>query len=273
MTVFASALFPIRRAEMQSYQHGPEYDGSVVFWTDIFLVISLTISVALLIPQGLARIRSSRDRWQGLFLCGSLHTVQSVQVTYHVNFSDGTRSTADDASTLTLQPSGQSVEAQRVKLTSESPIPHTRSLSSRFRPISNILRLPLPIHGYTLGRGLVPFFYLGVLLFAALYRDSVFKNPTREGAIVASQLPWVYVLGTKNNALGVLVGIGYQNASISICALIDAGLIWWTAQLHSSTCRQAACSLCKYTCNWIQCVQLILYHCLFDISSIQSTNG
>lgn len=73
-----------------------------------------------------------------------------------------------------------------------------------------ILDLPLPIQGYHLGQGLLLVFYFAVLLFAALYRDSVFKNEFREGAIVASQLPWVYILATKNNAIGALVGYGYE---------------------------------------------------------------
>ncbi|EKM52997.1 uncharacterized protein PHACADRAFT_49775, partial [Phanerochaete carnosa HHB-10118-sp] len=52
--------------------------------------------------------------------------------------------------------------------------------------------------------------YFSTLLFAALYRDSVFNNSIREGAIVASQLPWVYMLASKNNIIGTMTGRGYE---------------------------------------------------------------
>ena len=64
--------------------------------------------------------------------------------------------------------------------------------------------------GYHLGRLLLLLLYFGALLFAALFRDSVFKNNVREGAIVASQLPWLYILATKNNFIGCLLAVGHE---------------------------------------------------------------
>lgn len=84
------------------------------------------------------------------------------------------------------------------------------SLATRFYPITHALRWPLPIHGYHLGQLLLLLFYFAVLLFGALFRDSVFKHSVREGTLVASQLPWMYILATKNNAIGTLVGRGYE---------------------------------------------------------------
>ena len=116
----------------------------------------------------------------------------------------------DDTSSITATNSRQEDGVGKVP---GEPLRHTKSLTSRFYFITNILRFPLPFPGYNLGKGLLLLFYSCVLLFAALYRDSVFKNPTREGAIVASQLPWLYILATKNNALGTLVGKGYDKVS------------------------------------------------------------
>ena len=72
-----------------------------------------------------------------------------------------------------------------------------------------MLRIPV-IPNVTYGRASLLIFYFAVLLFAALYRDSIFKNPERAGAVAASQIPWVYILATKNNAIGILLGYGYE---------------------------------------------------------------
>ncbi|KAI1792298.1 iron reductase [Ganoderma leucocontextum] len=52
--------------------------------------------------------------------------------------------------------------------------------------------------------------YLGLLLFAALYKSSVFKDPKRAGWVAISQIPVVYVLATKNNVLSVAWGTAYD---------------------------------------------------------------
>ncbi|EKM48426.1 uncharacterized protein PHACADRAFT_108963, partial [Phanerochaete carnosa HHB-10118-sp] len=69
--------------------------------------------------------------------------------------------------------------------------------------------LPFP-GAWTFGKAFLLILYFSTLLFAALYRDSVFNNSIREGAIVASQLPWVYMLASKNNIIGTMTGRGYE---------------------------------------------------------------
>ena len=54
-------------------------------------------------------------------------------------------------------------------------------------------------------------FYFGVLLFAGLYRTSVFTNPLRPGYVAVSQIPWVVVLASKNNVISLLLGIGWDH--------------------------------------------------------------
>lgn len=103
-------------------------------------------------------------------------------------------------------------------------IPHVKSLATRFYPITQAFRWPLPIQGYHFGQFLLLLFYFAVLLFGALFRDSVFKNSVREGALVASQLPWLYILATKNNAIGALVGRGYEKVCGVDSAIFDDSL-------------------------------------------------
>lgn len=132
------------------------------------------------------------------------------RVTDKRNVILGQTAAQEDVSSISDTHSGQSDEPFREKPRGRSEQPHVKSLATRFPTVTRILRLPLPVQGYHLGRSFIILLYFGVLLFAALYRDSVFKNPNREGFIVASQLPWLYILATKNNFIGLLVGYGYD---------------------------------------------------------------
>ena len=165
-----------------------------------------------------------------------------------------TQVTDDDASSLTLQTSNRSAEANKEKLPQpQSPqLPHVRSLTSRFPSATGILRLHSPLPGYSLGRSLLFLFYFVVLLFAALYRDSVFKNPAREGALVASQLPWVYILATKNNFIGVLVGYGYERVSMMSISIRSNSLKWFVAELSAPIRGETGHSCCKRPCHRVQ---------------------
>ncbi|EED77693.1 hypothetical iron reductase [Postia placenta Mad-698-R] len=54
-------------------------------------------------------------------------------------------------------------------------------------------------------------FYFGLLLFAGLYRDSLFTNQIRAAYVAVSQIPFVVVLATKNNIISMLIGIGWDH--------------------------------------------------------------
>ena len=117
----------------------------------------------------------------------------------------------DTSSARTIPHIAQTTESISEKPTATAePLPHVKSLSSRFYPLTRVVDLPFVVPGYRLGQGCLLLLYFGTLLFAALYRNSVFKATGREGAIIASQLPWLYILATKNNAIGALVGYGYE---------------------------------------------------------------
>ncbi|EED82556.1 iron reductase [Postia placenta Mad-698-R] len=54
-------------------------------------------------------------------------------------------------------------------------------------------------------------FYFGLLLFAGLYRDSLFTNQMRAAYVAVSQIPFVVALATKNNIISMLIGIGWDH--------------------------------------------------------------
>ncbi|KAH9918083.1 uncharacterized protein B0H18DRAFT_1032519 [Fomitopsis serialis] len=64
--------------------------------------------------------------------------------------------------------------------------------------------------GYPIGTLFLMLCWVGVMLYAGLLDSNPFSNPGRAGILVVSQLPLVFVLGTKNNVVGTLIGQGYE---------------------------------------------------------------
>lgn len=56
--------------------------------------------------------------------------------------------------------------------------------------------------------------YTLAVFYTAFYESNLFSIPKRVGWVVASQIPFVYALATKNNVIGLLVGTGYEKVCI-----------------------------------------------------------
>ncbi|KAF9266856.1 hypothetical protein L218DRAFT_857455 [Marasmius fiardii PR-910] len=52
--------------------------------------------------------------------------------------------------------------------------------------------------------------YLSALIYPSVYKTNVFTDPVRFGWISVGQLPFLFLFSTKNNLLGLLMGIGYE---------------------------------------------------------------
>ncbi|KAI0339247.1 incomplete iron reductase [Trametopsis cervina] len=178
----------VRRADSDGVD-----DGTVVFWTDICLLGALGVFALLAVPRTAGRFSRRSEWWKG-------HIFRSVS-----NMSD-TDSNASSSMRRT------NLLSEKPHATFTPPV-HVRALPTRFFKAGTILRSDV-IPGIHLGRSLIILLYFAVLLFAALFRDNVFKHSVREGVLVASQLPWVYVLATKNNAIGTLLGYGYEKLNV-----------------------------------------------------------
>ncbi|KZT06668.1 uncharacterized protein LAESUDRAFT_653145 [Laetiporus sulphureus 93-53] len=85
--------------------------------------------------------------------------------------------------------------------------------SSMFPTITSILSMKLR-PGYPLGKMIIFLAYTVVLLYAALIDVDLFKSPARLGEVAASQFPVIYILATKNNVFGTLVGLGYEKLNV-----------------------------------------------------------
>lgn len=87
--------------------------------------------------------------------------------------------------------------------------PHVRAWSSILPPVGNILRYRLD-SGFSAGQAMVLGVYTAVLIYPVFLKSDPFNDPLRTGFVAISQMPLVYMLGTKNNILGMFLAMGYE---------------------------------------------------------------
>lgn len=67
---------------------------------------------------------------------------------------------------------------------------------------------------YTVMQVLLMAGYFAAMCYAAFYKLNPFSNSIRVGLVVVSQIPFVYAFATKNNVIGLLVGVGYEKVRV-----------------------------------------------------------
>ncbi|KIJ12744.1 ferric reductase [Paxillus involutus ATCC 200175] len=87
--------------------------------------------------------------------------------------------------------------------------PHVRAWSAILPPFGGFLRYRLD-SGFSVGQAIVLGIYSVLLIYATFYASNPFGQPLRSGTVAMSQIPVVYMLGTKNNVLGMIVAMGYE---------------------------------------------------------------
>lgn len=90
-----------------------------------------------------------------------------------------------------------------------SPPLHVPSLSSVLHPMSSFYSRSFTADK-TYGKIILSLIYLAGILVAVFYAGDPLAHPARLGLIAVSQIPFVIVLGTKNNSIGMLLSIGYE---------------------------------------------------------------
>lgn len=90
--------------------------------------------------------------------------------------------------------------------------PHVPTVPSILHPIVSPLRHRI-VPGFSVGQAIILAGYSSVLLYAVLYKSSVFTDPVRAGFVAMAQIPFVFAFAMKNNFLGMLVGLGYEKVS------------------------------------------------------------
>ena len=105
-----------------------------------------------------------------------------------------------------------STASGRVRRPYHDPPVHMPGWSSMLPRIAALLRYPIQPE-MTVCKALVLIGYTVVVLYAGLYKSNPFTQPIRAGFVAISQVPVVIILGTKNNVLGMMLGIGYERVS------------------------------------------------------------
>ena len=194
----------------------PKVDPSkLVFWVDVLLLGVLGLATLVSLPRRVERFVGRTGEWkQGHILCMSFAAWSSPCIL--TNMSDHTRTDEQQASSASS--SNSTVFERRPDHAKRfSHIPSGRTFSGLPSTFTSKLvyffRTPL-FPNYSIGRVILMLLYFGVLLFAALYRDSVFTNPVRDAWVAVSQLPFVYALAGKNNVFTILLGIGYEKVCL-----------------------------------------------------------
>ena len=207
--------------------------SGLVYQIDIFLLIVILIFTVFNAPRAIARFANRSEWFQG-------HLLQSVTLTrkprIHLNTNsiylhsdpqktvldlDGGNTENVHLETLRYHPS-QSTHNEKAlpprPLTfalhaSTQQTWHMPTLSSLVPSTASLLHRRVH-ENYSLGQILLMAAYSIVILYAGLYQSSPFADPDRGAWVSISQLPFIYILATKNNAIGMLIGIGYEKVCV-----------------------------------------------------------
>ena len=72
------------------------------------------------------------------------------------------------------------------------------------------------LENYTIVQVVLMVGYTAAVFYAAFDGSNPFSNPDHLGWVIASQIPFVYAFATKNNVIGLLVGVGYEKVRIYV---------------------------------------------------------
>ncbi|KAL5512662.1 hypothetical protein ACEPAG_2928 [Sanghuangporus baumii] len=222
---------------------GPSPDEAIVFWLDIGLLCVVGTFFLVLLPRAIGRFSNLTEWTRGLLLRSGPPPNPMIQ---HITSSDrlyrpDTRSssfgdgTSEQSHTLAdhnayigsgkewaLTPSGRGDVVYPT---------HVRSLATALHPISKIFTHPLAANKTT-GKLFLTLAYIVLMHVIALDGGSPFTNPDRLGYIAISQIPVVIALGTKNNVIGMLLGIGYEK--LNFLHRLVGIVVFFTANVHAT---------------------------------------
>lgn len=182
----------------------PANPANLVYHIDLFLIALFAAVVLLRIARPAARLWKISEWTNGHIL---FHTTLRRSATRRVEFNSEAGSKHRDLATDDSHWSS----AQRVseKGTTPSYPPHVSSCPRFLRGFLQVLHARFN-PGVSVLQVIVVVIYLATLLYPALFQTNPFTDPVRYGWIGVSQLPFVFALASKNNVLGLLLGVGYE---------------------------------------------------------------
>ncbi|KIK63905.1 hypothetical protein GYMLUDRAFT_422562 [Collybiopsis luxurians FD-317 M1] len=214
---------------------GPS-DFQLVWGVDIFLLSLIALLFVTRTPRFLARLYSFSEWTSGLVLRNRSYfkrTSAPRRVEFPVTQNSGMYevSLSSDESHTMYQ---EKAFARRVGETG-MPVqgsypPHVSNCPSFCRPLLKLMHARIHT-GLSFSHFLLMLIWLGTITLPAFYATNAFTDPVRFGWIAAAQLPFVYAFGTKNNVIGVLLGVGYEK--INFMHRHSARIVLVAVNVHS----------------------------------------
>lgn len=181
---------------------GPTPDLDTAYRSDKILLIIFGLFALFTLPRVLGRY-SRFSEWS----LGHIMYSSSKAITGLPRITRSSTIESTGSSTLTLVQRGSD----------QLPPKPFRSWSNIFHPISSFLGHSV-MPGYSIGHVVIMLGYLAIFLYASLYKSNPFTEPARAGFVALAQMPIVFALGTKNNLLGMVLGVGYEKVCVTLCS-------------------------------------------------------
>ncbi|KAG2138380.1 hypothetical protein DEU56DRAFT_912539 [Suillus clintonianus] len=185
----------------------------LVFHLNFFLLALAGVFALFALPRAIARFSRAAEWRHGYILRAIPLERRAPRPAMRSIQSPPSGSLAADNVTSdeshTLHSEAHLIRHPAAKVEGWSLPPHVRAWSSRVPTFANILRYRLDA-GFSLGQALVLVIYSAALVYGGFLNSNPFADPLRTGFVAMSQTPVVYLLGTKNNLLGIFVGVGYE---------------------------------------------------------------
>ncbi|KAF9239987.1 ferric reductase like transmembrane component-domain-containing protein [Melanogaster broomeanus] len=168
-------------------------DATVVNGLDYFLFAIILLFALFNAPRAIARFSNPSEWLQG-------HLLRSVPLT---------RKSRSVESLETYETLPYLNEKRLPPLPATKQPWHLPMLSSFVHPLASFLNRRVH-EGYSVAQALLMAAYTVALLYVGFYQSNPFIDPMRAGWVAVSQVPFIYALATKNNLIGILVGVGYE---------------------------------------------------------------
>ncbi|KAL4080085.1 ferric reductase like transmembrane component-domain-containing protein [Scleroderma yunnanense] len=215
---------------MSTYQHAPQpaspvsnhldiSDESLVFHVDVVIIIVILVLAIFKTPRSIARLRNRSEWFQGLLLrYRPLNHKPRIDLNTESMYlqSDPSNLPVDlDNSTISYHTTAKALPplpSQVLKKVSAAPHPgaeHIPVFSSVAHRVENVLTRRVH-EGYTIKHVLLIVGYMAIVAYSGFYKSNPFSDPMRAGWVATSQIPFVYIFATKNNVIGMLLGVGYE---------------------------------------------------------------
>lgn len=206
---------------------------ALVFHATLFLLAVIALVAGFRLPRALARFWKASEWSSGHFLrSGSYRRSSSTFVqSYPDAYPPPKEAASDESHTLYSH-------AKHAERLNSKGMPLILSYPPHVTSCPRFLRSPLaPLRSriapsFSLAQVLVLLFYSCILIYAAFYKSSPFTDPLRTGWVAIAQLPFVFSFASKNNVLGMFLGLGYEKVGLSSGLILHMSHILFSSTFY-----------------------------------------